>query len=64
MNLIVPTLAFIGGFVAGVGVCVLYFNHKVKTQIGMMEEHIEDIDEMMGAGLGEGLEPGDEDEEE
>ena len=47
MQLIPLTLAFILGVVFGVGACVLYFNHKVNEQMGMMEEHMEDIDEMM-----------------
>ena len=43
MNLIYPAISFIVGLVAGIGLTLLYIQYKMYSQVGQMEEQMQEM---------------------
>ena len=43
MNLIYPAITFVIGLVAGVGLTLLYIQYKMYSQVGKMEEQMQEM---------------------
>lgn len=43
MNLIYPAVTFVIGLIAGVGLTLLYIQYKMYSQVGKMEEQMQEM---------------------
>lgn len=43
MNWIYPALSFVVGLIAGVGLTLLYFQYKMYSQVGKMEDQMQEM---------------------
>jgi len=43
MNLIFPAISFVVGLAAGIGLTLLYIQYQMYSQVGKMEEQMEEM---------------------